>query len=315
MVTDPGHRFLYLYTASGVESFLINPDNGSLKQAGGFSIASVSNFVGNQSFLFDPSGKYAYFVTQSEDGSAIVTHCSADPNGGGFTIQQETTVAQVQRPTSAVISASGKFLYVTGKDSAGSPQLDGFSIDAESGVLHHLFGPSPSIQPRNLIVAMASTTNGKFIYALGNSIASDTAVLLTFSANSATGALEELANSPLNLTVAQGTTVSISPSGIAAYISGITPLDETSAQQFLQMFSLDSQTGAPILLGRVATGILPLDSAAARVSSPVFSLPGPAGPANLYLVNPADGTVSVFTANPITGQLTTHAAPTNSSGN
>lgn len=315
MVSDPARRFLYLYTASGVESFLINPDDGSLTHAGGFSIASVGNIAGNQSFLFEPSGNYAYFVTQSEDGSAIVTRCSANPSGGGFTVPQETTIAQVHRPTSAVISGSGKFLYVAGKDSAGSPQLDGFSIDAESGVLRQLFGPSLSIQLRNSIVAMASATNGKFIYAVGNSIASNTAVLLTYSVNSATGTLEAPSNSSLNLNVAQGTTISISPSGTAAYISTITPLDETSAQQFLQMFSLDAQTGAPILLGTVASGILPVDSAAARVSSPVFSLPGATGPANLYLVNPADGTVSVFTANPITGQLTMHAVPANSSGN
>ena len=330
MTVDPSRRHLYLFTSGAVESFSIDPTTGALKQGGSFSEGLVQEAVGGQSLLFTPSGKFAFFVAQSTDGSAVITRCSFDEDPDGVT-PHETTLTPVERGSGVAMDADGKYLYIAGTSSgttAGTAtEFAAFSIDPDTGKLSSLFGPALLSQARVSISSLARGTNGKFVYATGNSISSGSPALSTFVSNSATGALEEIPSSPVNLDIIGGSAASIvvSPSGKFAYVTTISKSDDdVSTEVSVQAFSLNSRTGVPLPIGVVVAGKLSADSRIVTIPVVLFA-PNQTNATNaqlkstgastfLYLANPADGTISVFSADSISGLLTLRPTSTGSAG-
>ncbi len=326
MVTDPSSRFLYLYAGSSVLTFLIDPGSGALTPTGSTVENSASGNIGSQILKIDPTGKFAFFVMQKSGNAnptsaGLISRFSIDPNTGALG-QIETVSAQVQSPTAAVLEPGGKYLYVSGiapgtasNDSAGAPQIAMFSIDHNSGALTPVSGSPLSIESGIAATAMSADPSGRFIYAAGTSTAKNFLGLSVFSINKSTGAIAENP-SPLSLDNAGAiaSAIAIAPSGGFGYGLKIANLNESTAQESIQRFRLDAQTGVPASgginawaaaasnLATMPTGALTLFSPGQAMIDTVTQNGVHSG--FLFLTVSTDTIIRVFSNDAVTGSLT-----------
>lgn len=325
---DPTSKFLYLYGGTTILNFVVDPVSGALTQQG--SIVTNGNVQSGGLLVFPPAGGFALLPTAdaskaNSTDADIVTVYSVDPTTGVLT-STGTFSSQVQNPNAAATDTLGKYLYVFGTEAGstdGPSRIAGFSINQQTGALSPLPGSPFAVASRITAVAMAVDHTGRFFYAAGSSAITATATVSTFSMNGGTGALTELSNSPISVGSASSSAVSLSldPSGAFAYVMTSAPVSESTAQQAIQVFSLDAATGAPALINTQLVGTFALNSAAVGgatvISSPVVSnVQGtPASKAIsssgneagrgkfLYVTNPSDGSVLVFLIDAATGLL------------
>jgi 6-phosphogluconolactonase (cycloisomerase 2 family) len=285
--------------------------------------------------VFQPAGGFAFLPTSDPNkanstDADIVTVYSVDPNTGALS-STGTFSSQVQNPRSAAMDPLGKYLYVLGSETGTSDvtaQIAGFSINAKTGALSPLSGSPFPIGSQVSPAAIAVDPITHFIYVAGSSATTGSAMLSIFSIEGNSGALSELSNSPFSAGAAASYAVSMSldPSGAFAYVLTAAPTSESTAQQTIQVFSLDAATGTAALINTQMLATFPLNSpapistvaispAVAPNQADTAAAEGASSTANpvarakfLYVTNPADGSVLVFSIDQTTGLLSSVSA-------
>jgi PKD repeat protein len=334
MTMDPSSKFLYLYGGTTILNFSADSVSGALTQQG--STIANGNLEGGNVLVFNPTGGFAFLASADSNkvdptGADVVTVYSVDPNTGALT-SVDTFSSQVQNPKAAAVDSSGKYLYVFGTEAGtpdGASQIAAFAINQQTGVLSPLPSSPFTAGSQVAAVAMAADPTGHFAYVAGSSASTGSATLSAFAMNAESGALSELPGSPFSAGGAASYAVSITldPSGAFAYVLTASPSSETTAQLSVQAFSIDNVTGAPSLEGTQVVGtIVPNSSSQALAASiPSSVVPGsetglatngspstnssaPRG-SFLYVTNPADGSILIFSIDQATGAMSL-VAPT-----
>ena len=181
-----------------------------------------------------------------------------------------------------------------------------------------------TIQSGTAATSMAIDSTGRFMYAAGQNSTTNSAALSVFSVNSASGALTQSAT-PIALidpstgeSLAAATSLALSASGDFAYVLTTAPLDNFSARQAIQVFELNAQTGAPkFISSTAANGSTAVTVETQPAALTLFSPAQPGTSVNnsgfLFVTNPSDAIVLLFSTDAKTGLLNFRAA-TNSQG-
>jgi PKD repeat protein len=335
MITDPSRKFLYVYGGDSVLSFSIATETGALIPSGTATTNTSPDIPPNQALIFSPNGKFAFFITQDADAAdpttaGSITRFSVDPNTGALG-SIETVSAQVSRAQSAAIDPAGKFLYISGfaptsstDISSAAPQIAIFAVAQDTAALSPISESPLAVESGVAAASMAIDSTGRFIYAAGINPTKDSAELSVFSINSASGALTQsvaptfLIDPLTGESAAAATSIALAASGEFAYVLTAVTLDNSAARQSIQAFELNTQTGAPKFLSAAATN--------SPASAPVEFLPAnlvlfspnqisgtPNNSGFIFLTNPSDATVLLFSTDSKTGLLNFRAA-TNSAG-
>jgi PKD repeat protein len=337
MTLDPTSKFLYLYGGTTILNFVVDPVSGALMQQD--STIANGNVQGGGLLAFTPDGGFAFLASSDANksnstGADIVTVYSVDSTAGTLNAIG-TSSSQVQSPKASALDTQGKYLYVLGSKAGvtdGPSQIGGYSINPQTGALRPLPGSPFSVGSQVSPVAMAVDPAGRFVYAAGGSATTEGASLSAFSIDAATGLLTELSSSPIAAGGGSSSPInfSLDPSGTFAYLLTATAESDAEIQQSIQVFSVNAATGAPSLIRTQVMGTSALNATSSigtvAISPSIAMTPGGAAEAGanssvgnasakyLYITNPADGSVSIFSIDRATGLLNS-VSPTNTSRN
>lgn len=334
MITDPSRRFLYLYGADSIQTFSIASDTGALVPSVTTATNGSPNVISNEVLIFNPNAKFAYFIAQEPNSGnspapGSITRFSVDPNTGTLGAI-ETVSAQVSNPQSSALDPSGKFLYVSGFEPTASndstsaaPQIAVLSVAPSTGTLTPISDSPVSIQSGIAATSIAIDFTGRFMYAAGINSTNNSTALSVFSLNSATGELTQsvaptslskiLADPSTGESAAAATSLVISASGEFAYVLTSVPLNDFPARQAIQIFELNTQTGAPKFASSTVTNTFTADIVVSTPASLVLFAPAQlSANANnsgfLFVTDPSNATVRLFATDAKTGQLNFRAA-------
>ena len=330
MITDPSRKFLHVYSGNSVQTFSIASDTGALISSGVTATNGSADIPVNQALIFSPNGKSAFFITQDADAAdpttaGSITRFSVDPNTGALG-SIETVSAQVSRAQSAAIDPTGKFLYISGfaptssiNTTSPTPQIAIFTIAQDTAALSPISESPLTIESGIAATSTAIDSTGRFIYAAGESSTATSAALSVFSINSATGALiQSVTPTPLidpstGGPVEAATSLALSASGEFAYVLTAVPLNDSPARQAVQVFELNPQTGAPRFVSStpvnsVGSNAVVSAPASLFLFSPIRINATTSNSGFLFLTNPSDATVLLFSTDAKTGQANFRAA-------
>jgi PKD repeat protein len=330
MLTDPSHKFLYLYGGNSVQSFSIASTSGAVIPSGATSINGSAN--GNETLIFNLGGKFAYFVTQNPNTAdptapGSITRFSVDPNSGTLGAI-ETVSAQVSRPQSSAIDPSGKFLYVSGLESgassaAAAPQIAAFSIAPGTGALNPISSSPLAIESGIAATSIAIDPTGRFMFAAGGDSTTNSATLFVFTMNSGTGAFVQSSPLLLGNAVADATSLALSPSANFGYVLTTFARTGATVHQSAQLFHWDVQTGIPALGNYSVDHEEVADQFASSVGNLTLFSPTPVGSASnanptrgvfIFIVALSDSSIFGHKLNPNTGSLASIPAQSNAAG-
>jgi hypothetical protein len=330
MITDPSRRFLYLYGGNSVLTFSIAPDTGTLIPSGTTQTNGNTAIASNQILIFNPSGKFAFFITQDANAAdptaaSSITRFSVDPNTGALGAI-ETVSAQVSRAQSAAIDPAGKFLYISGfaptsstDISNATPQIAIFSVAQDTAALNPISDSPLAIKSGNAATSIAIDSAGRFIYAAGTNSAKNSAALSVFSVNAATGMLTEsvapaqLSNpSSIGQSATAATSLILSPAGGKAYVLATLTSGGSMSIEAIQQFALNTQTGVPTFVSSTGTK-LSSDPANFLMTnlvmfSPIQMTANTSDSGFLFLTNPPYAAILLFSIDGKTAQVNYRAA-------
>ena len=282
VTVHPSGKFAYVAnkTVNAVSAFSINSTTGALTALGlrdaGTSPTSV---------VVDASGQFAY---AANEGSGNVSAYTINTTTG--VLSAGTLVTAGDNPSHVSVDPSGKFAYVT-LAGVNANAVQAFSINAISGALTATGQTSTRRGPLSLAMSQGTAAvkyTPKFAYVvsvlgsvLGNPIA--------YRINPATGALALVAASASTGGIL--TSVATDPTGRFAYVTRAL-LIESPGQVTVESFNINSATGALTGTGNPAL----------MRSNPQSSVVDPSG--RFVLVANSEGSLSAYTADAITGALT-----------
>ena len=331
MTTDPTRRFLYLYGGNSILSFQIDSSTGALSPSGSVASNSGADNTGTQSFVFDPTGQFAFFIAQE----SAVDQIASPATIASFQVNSTTGVlsfinrysAQVQNAQAALVEPLGKYLYISGSavtsrfnDVTAAPQIAIFSIDLNSGALAPISASPVSIDSGFAATAMAADAGGRFIYAAGRSATKYDPALSVFSINNDTGALSQ-SSAPLALpdtdTVSRAvsyiSSIAISPSGEFGYVMTTNIPDQMEIRNAIRIFRLNAQSGSPAAIGTLVWNTIAPNATQIPIDNFALVVPGKSaagwvggktnGSAWYILSDSVTPEISVFSGNSNTGSL------------
>ena len=160
VTVDAAHRYAYVANFSGtdISQYTIDPSSGALTPMSPATVAVGTPGAYANSVAVDPSGRYAYAVTQTDGTISQYTIAS----NGALTLKASTAVLPRSYPDSIAIDPSGKYAYVSNlraDPTPGDPNYNQytvaqFTIDPASGALTQM---NPGIVraesgPRSVVV-------------------------------------------------------------------------------------------------------------------------------------------------------------------
>ena len=271
VTVDPNGAFLYVAdnTSNDVSVYAINNTTGALTSAG----VAIATGKGPSAIAIDPGDHYLYVANLTDNTVSAYTLGSTS---GLATAVTGSPFAAGGEPLSLKTNPDGNYLYVadfTGKD------VTVFAIDSTTGALNTIAG-SPFGAGAGAD-SIAIDPAGTFAY-----VANETAATISlYSINSSTGALTAVSGSPLS-TVTSPESVAVDPTGRFVYAANVTAKNEIAA------YSITPTTGGLTLGTTIAAGIFPLSV----VVDPMGKF--------VYAANDNSATVSVYSADSVTGALT-----------
>ena len=196
-----------------IYGYPIDPDTGALRSA------SVTMAAGAAALATDPTGKWVYSASLSENTVSGYQVSSA----AGLQDIPGSPFAAPNQSHGLVIEPAGRYLYVT----AGLPGLLGYAINSASGALTPIAGSpfpapaysaAPAVPPLSVSCQLTCAATPSALFATIN-YAEPAYALAGFSIDSATGALRGTVTT--TLPAANGTPydVVIDPSGNFLYAS------------------------------------------------------------------------------------------------
>jgi 6-phosphogluconolactonase len=274
IAVPPSGKFLIVIDATNpvgeVWSFLVNPTTGALTVAPGSPVASGYSC---SKLAIDPASKFVYIASCS--GNPGVWAYSINPTTGALSAVPGSPFPSSKhnsQPQGITIDASGKYAYVEGHSG-----IDGYKINSTTGALKLISGsPFGSVLPGS---AIATDPLGKFIYG------SSASCLCVYTVNSTTGALTQVPGTPLPDSLENA--IATDPNGNFLYTAGGSVIQVNRATGALTVL-------APGFLGG-GQGNIALSSG----PTPIQYFPKFA-----YVANSGDDTVTGYSIDPTSGNLT-----------
>jgi 6-phosphogluconolactonase len=291
-------EYSYVLTGYSVSMFSVNSCTGQFSASTPSTISTgyATPQDTSEEMVADPLGRFAYvanLVSNASDLSSISMYTINSTTG----VLSPTTPATVHTgwfPQEIAIDPLGRFVYTANSD---DNSISMFTINQSTGVLTPTSPVSVStVVPGNILWQPSFLTvdpTGKFLY-LTESLTNGAAVLM-FNIDQTTGILTP--TSPATVTTGGiPWQVVIAPSGKFAYV--VNNFTGSDGSLGVWQFTVDSTTGilTPNNPAAVSSGNGPTGIAVDPTSK--FA----------YLVNRQDNTVSMYTIDPNSGNLTLNTA-------
>ncbi|MGA7157027.1 MAG: beta-propeller fold lactonase family protein [Acidobacteriaceae bacterium] len=300
----PSDGFAYSLTGYTVFMFTVNSCNGTLVSTTPISVPTgyAEPQINSEQMVADPLGRFAYVANLVSNASDLSTISSftINPTTGVLTPTSPATVPTGWFPQAIAIDPKGRFVYTANSDDA---TVSMFTINQTSGVLTPTSPATVSTAlPSQLLSDPSFITvdpTGQFVY-VTDSLSNGAAVFM-YTINQTTGLLTP--TSPA--TVQTGGLpfgVKVSPNGAFAYVADNLAGNSTSAGVW--EYTVNHTTGVltPTTSVGIPAGANPTDVAIDPTSS--FA----------YVVNRGDNTLSMYTIDPATANLTLNATTANPTG-
>lgn len=261
-----------------------------------------SSQLGAEEMVADPLGRFAYVANLVSNASdqATISMYTINPATGVLSPTTPATVPTGFFPQTLAIDPLGRFVYTANSDDSS---VSMFTVNQSTGVLTPTTPASVStVVPGNILWDPGFLTvgpTGRFLY-LTESLTNGAAVLM-FTIDQTTGLLTPTSPATV-LTGGIPFQVVVAPSGKFAYV--VNNLSGPDSSSGVWQYTVNPTTGVLIenTPAAVAAGNRP--TAIAVDPNSRFA----------YVVNRQDNTVSMFTIDADTGNLTLNASPTNPTG-
>ncbi len=298
-------EFAYQLTGYAVSMFTVDSCKGNFAATTPASVATGYSYPQDdnaEQMVVDPAGRFAYvanLVSNASDEGTISMY-TINPATGVLTATTPATAPTGFLPQGIAIDPLGKFVYTANSD---DNSISMFTINQSTGVL------TPTTPAAISTLANVSTgiysspgfltvdPSGRFLYASN----ADDATISMFAINPTTGVLTPTTPA----TVFTGPIpfqVVVAPSGKFAYV--VNNDSGGNMTYGVSQYTVNSDTG-------VLTQNTPPAVAAGNAPTAVAVDPA----SNFaYIVNRLDNTVSMFTIDPGTGNLTLNATAHNPTG-
>jgi 6-phosphogluconolactonase (cycloisomerase 2 family) len=294
----PKPRFAYVANqgSNTISIYTVNLPNGQLR-ANGYVTAGTGTSTNILSATLDPLGRFVYVVNAgvSTTTAGTITTYTINPSTGALTNTSATsTDGVVHNP--ATIDPSGRFLYVSneGTSTSTAGTITTYTINPSTGALTNIGMVVVNGSNGGGIGPVFVDPLGKFAYAGGETSTSTPFTVSTYTIET-TGALTntgEVAN--VGISPSAGT---LHPSGRFFYVANES--NTTSTTGTISSYTIDQTTGKLAKFGpTLPTDVGRPSSAAIDPSGRFFYV------ANESNTTPTTGTISTYTINPSTGELT-----------
>ena len=294
-------EFSYALTSYAVSMFTVDSCTGQFIPTTPASVSTGYAYPQDNSeqMVADPLGRFAYVANLVSNASALSTISMYTINSttGVLTPTTPATVPTGWFPQGIAIDPLGRFVYTANSDDA---TVSMFTINQSTGVLTPTTPASVSTMlPGQLYSSPGFLTvdpTGRFLYVPSNN--TDGATVSMFAINQTTGLLMPT----LPATVITGGTpfqVTVAPSGKFAYVvnndSGGAYTDAVS------QYTVNSTTG--VLAENPSFNVSAGEAPTAIAVDPTSRF--------AYVVNRLDKSVSMYTIDPTTGDLTLNSTASN----
>jgi 6-phosphogluconolactonase (cycloisomerase 2 family) len=231
IAVDPAGKFLYTHSRPAqINVFAVNASTGALTSAGDFAVPAGFDIA------MDPAGKFLYEEAADASSNPVVAALPIDNTTGALGAAKTSPVVQAEH---VIVAPNGKFAYLFHQTPAGDLEVTAFMVDATSGA----FTASGTLTLLNTFPPEAIDPMSRFLYAGSPS------GVHSLQIDPVTGALHEMASSPLNVSTSGTVAVQTEPSGIFLYT--------VNGDKTISTFAIDAGTGAL----KVQGSAVPLQSA------------------------------------------------------
>ena len=294
----------YVLTGYSVSMFTVDSCTGQFKATAPATVGTGYSYPQSdaEEMVVDPLGRFAYVanLVSNASGPSSISMFTINPTTGVLTPATPSTVPTGWFPQEIAIDPKGRFVYTANSDDA---TVSMFTVNQTTGVLSPTKPASIStVVPNQLLADPGFVTvdpTGRFAYVTES--LSEGAAVLMFTIDQTSGVLTP--TSPA--TVYTGGTpfrVRVAPNGKFAYVVDNLASSQDSFGVF--QFTVDPVTGVltPDTPAAVGTGDGPTDVIVEPKSR--FA----------YVVNRGDDSVSMYTIDANTGNLTLNSSSTNPAG-
>jgi 6-phosphogluconolactonase len=235
VVLHPSGKFLYVANPGQGEddiSLFDVASNGTLTEVAPRTPIGV-NASQPDLLVMDPAGSFLYVANALSNNISVF---SIDSSTGSLTQTAGSPFSIGLTPLNMQVTPTGKFLYVSvagGQAQTTNGSIVGFSVNA--GTLQTLspeFTNADGINPTGLAI----DPSGSYLY-VANTLSSSVSIF----AISASGALQEVAGSPLADIYNDPVAVMLDPKGQYLYVSN-------QGSNNVAVYSISSSTGLPVAL-------------------------------------------------------------------
>lgn len=294
-------EFAYALTGYAVSMYTVDSCTGAFTATTPASVATGYALPqqGAEQMVVDPRGRFAYvanLVSNASDLSTISMY-TINSTTGVLTPTTPATVPIGWFPQGIAIDPLGRFVYTANSDDSS---VSMFTINQTTGVLtpttpasvSTMIPGEPLSQPGFLTV----DPTGSFLYV--SALDTDGATVSMFTIDQTTGVLTPTSPATV-ITDGIPFQVVVTPSGKFAYVvNNLAGGDETVA---VSQYTVNSATG--VLTQNSSYGVSAGSGPTAIAVDPTSRF--------AYVVNRLDNTVSMYTIDPNTGNLTLNSTATN----
>jgi len=294
-------EFAYALTGFAVSMYTVDSCTGAFTASRPASVATGYALPqqGAEQMVVDPRGRFAYvanLVSNASDLSTISMY-TINSTTGVLTPTTPATVPTGWFPQELAIDPLGRFVYTANSDDSS---VSMFTINQTTGVLTPTTPASVSTMiPGELLSQPSFLTvdpTGGFLYV--SALDSDGATVSMFTINQTTGVLTPTSPATV-ITAGIPFQVIVSPSGKFAYVvNNLAGGDETVA---VSQYTVNSANG--VLTQNSTYGVSAGNGPTAIAVDPTSRF--------AYVVNRLDNTVSMYTIDANTGNLTLNSTATN----
>jgi 6-phosphogluconolactonase len=295
----------YVLTGYAVSMYTVNSCTGQFTAATPASVGTGYEYPQNddsEQLVADPLGRFAYVanLVSNVAGPSSISMYTVSSTTGVLTPTTPATVSTGWFPQGIAIDPQGRFVYTANSDDSS---VSMFTINQTTGVLTPTTPASVSTlvanEPYSSPGFLTVDPSGRFLYVTA-SLSEDAAVFM-YNINQTTGALTPTSPATV-LTGGIPFQVRVAPNGKWAYV--VNNLNFTTSVDGVYQYTVNPTTGVLTSNnpGAAVAGNGPTEIAIDPTSS--FA----------YVVNRQDNTVSMYTIDPVSGNLTLHSTATNPSG-
>jgi 6-phosphogluconolactonase (cycloisomerase 2 family) len=295
----------YVLTGYAVSMYTVDSCTGAFTATTPASIGTGYSYPqddNSEQMVVDPLGRFAYVanLVSNVSGPSSISMYTISSTTGVLTPTTPATIPTGWFPQGIAIDPLGRFVYTANTDDSS---VSMFTIDQSTGVLTPTAPASVSTLISGQMLSMPNFLTvdpaGKFLYV--TALDSIDSTVDMFTINQTTGLLTPTSPTTVYTGISPFQIV-VDPSDKFAYVVNNDSGDGNAIG--LSQYTINSDTGilTPNTPKFVATGDMPTAVAVDPTSK--FA----------YVVNRLDDTVSMYTINPTTGNLTLNASTANPKG-